>query len=471
MMNPESMAHTTNLSAKLVIIGGGGAGLAAAVAAAEKGVTPIVVLEKRGGLGGNTARATGLFACESPVQARERIIADRDDLFKRSMQWSHWSRINPRIFRAFLNKSGDTIRWLEEKGLEFTVIAFFPNQEPRVEHVPKGKGAQLTQVLAEKCRGLGVQLLLHSSGVKILFGEKNKLSGVLAIKEDEEIEIKTRSIIIATGGFGGNKELLKKLCPLYYEDLPLRGLPLTGDGLQIAAEAGAVIEDVATLLKEGPRVDLNIWPLGGLEREPATLWVNKRGERFIDEATGSHPFESVNAVIRQPDKVCYTLLDTAIKQKMDEKMHSLDEALLKEVDKDRVKISDSWDEIANWIGANLRVLRATVDEYNTFCDQGYDAIFSKNRRYLSPLRMAPYYAIRGLPHLLDTMGGIRINEHMEVLNAQDIPIPGLYAAGVVTSGWESEIYCSDLSGSAFGYAINSGRIAGENAAGLILGEY
>jgi fumarate reductase flavoprotein subunit len=119
----QRLQHTTILEAQLVIIGGGGAGLAAAVAAAEKGVTPIVVLEKRGSLGGNTARATGLFACESPVQARERIIADRDDLFKRSMQWSHLNRINPRIFRAFLNKSGDTIRWLEKKGLEFTVIA------------------------------------------------------------------------------------------------------------------------------------------------------------------------------------------------------------------------------------------------------------------------------------------------------------------------------------------------------------
>jgi fumarate reductase flavoprotein subunit len=67
--------------------------------------------------------------------------------------------------------------------------------------------------------------------------------------------------------------------------------------------------------------------------------------------------------------------------------------------------------------------------------------------------------------LLDTIGGIRINERMEVLDNQGITIPGLYAAGVTTSGWESETYCSELSASAFGFAINSGRIAGENAAG------
>jgi fumarate reductase flavoprotein subunit len=74
-----------------------------------------------------------------------------------------------------------------------------------------------------------------------------------------------------------------------------------------------------------------------------------------------------------------------------------------------------------------------------------------------------------LPYLLDTLGGIRVNERMEALDTGLRPIPGLYAAGVVTSGWESETYCSDLSGSAFGYAINSGRIAGESAARFIAG--
>jgi len=128
-----------------------------------------------------------------------------------------------------------------------------------------------------------------------------------------------------------------------------------------------------------------------------------------------------------------------------------------------VKISNSWDEIAEWIGAAPEVLKDTIAHYNAFCNQGYDENFAKERRYLLPLHSAPYYAIRGLSVLLDTIGGIKINERMEVLDNQNDPIPGLYAAGVITSGWESEIYCSALSASAFGFAINSGRIAGENA--------
>ncbi len=122
----------------------------------------------------------------------------------------------------------------------------------------------------------------------------------------------------------------------------------------MAQEAGAAIEDFVTLLKEGPRIDLHTWPLMALEREPVTLWVNKRGERFADEAVGLHPFEAGNAILRQPDKVMYSLLDTAIKEKMAEKLPALDKALQAEAGRDRVIIANSWDDIAGWIGAPTR---------------------------------------------------------------------------------------------------------------------
>jgi fumarate reductase flavoprotein subunit len=467
-MCPEASKMEQKIEADLVVIGGGGAGLSAALTAAENGLKKIIVLEKRGGLGGNTAMATGLFACESPAQARQHIIADTDVLFKRAMEWARWSRVNPRIFRAFLSKSGDTIRWLEQMGLEFNVIAFFPNQEPRVEHVPRGRGAHLTKVLTEKCLDSGVQLLLHAAGKKILLGKKKQVTGILAVQKDEQIKIDTQNIVIATGGFAGNKNLLRKYCPLYYDGFGVRGLPLTGDGLLMAQEAGAAIEDFVTLIKEGPRVDLHTWPLMGVERDPVTVWVNNRGERFADEAVGAHPFEAGNAILRQPDKISYSLLDTSIVAKMSVKLPELDKALKAEAKRDRVKIAESWDDIAVWIGARPSALKASIEQYNSFCSQGYDETFAKERRWLLPLCRPPYYAIKCQAHILDTIGGIRINEYMEVLDNHDEPIRGLYAAGTATSGWQAETYCSDLSGSAFGYAINSGRIAGENAAIMIL---
>ena len=449
--------------AEIVIIGGGGAGLAAAVEAGEMGATGIAVFEKRRNLGGNTALAGGLFACESPVQTRERVVADRDHLFRRALEWAHWSGVDPGILRAFINKSGDTIRWLEEKGLEFDLIRLYPDQQPPVQHNPKGNGARLIQVLTQKCRDLGVSFFPESSGKRIVRGEKGNVCGVLVVKNGEEVEVKTKHVIIATGGFGGNHELLRKYCRSYYDGMPLSGLPLMGDGLFIAAEAGAAIEDFATMIKEGPRFDLHTWPLMTFERDPSTIWVNKTGRRFINESAGYHVFESVNAMLRQPEKVSYALLDATIRRRFEEKMPGLEKALQAEAGRSRVKISNSWDEIARWIGAAPEVLKDTVNQYNFFCSQGYDEDFAKGRRYLLPLRSTPYYAIRGLSVLLDTIGGIKINDRMEVLNTGNNPIPGLYAAGVVTSGWESETYCSDLSASAFGFAINSGRIAGENA--------
>ena len=136
-------------------------------------------------------------------------------------------------------------------------------------------------------------------------------------------------------------------------------------------------------------------------------------------------------------------------------------------EKGLVKIAGSWAEMAGWIGADPATLEATVNSYNTSCDDGHDAEFVKVRRYLLPLRSPPYYAIRCATTFLDTLGGIIVNEHMEVTAKQSGVIPGLFAAGVIADGSQSDTYCSALSGSALSFAINSGRIAGENAADYI----
>jgi len=344
------------------------------------------------------------------------------------------------------------------------------------------------KVLAKNCEDMGVQLLSGTSGKRILREAKGNITGVIAVKEGKEFQITTKSVIIATGGFGGNKELLKKYCPPYYDSIRLLCLPLTGDGLLMAAETGAAIADSIPIIKEGPIPDtggfMKMGGLGGIVKEPYTVWVNKKGRRFIDETAGFMVVESGNAILLQPDRVSYTLFDDQIRQNMEEKgllmgrgkhedmerrgMPGLEKELQRKAKEHKgnlAKISDSWDGIAGWIGADPKVLKATIDEYNSFCDRGYDEVFAKNRRYLLPLRRAPYYAIRCCGGFIDTLGGIKVNEHMEVRDTQDKIIPGLYAAGVIADGFESDTPISYvLCGSTFGFAINSGRIAGENAA-------
>jgi predicted oxidoreductase len=130
----------------------------------------------------------------------------------------------------------------------------------------------------------------------------------------------------------------------------------------------------------------------------------------------------------------------------------------------RMKISDSLKEIAHWIGADPAILKGAIDEYNAACDEGYDRLFAKQPEHLIPVRTPPFYVLKCSSAFLDTIGGIKINERMEVISQIGKPIIGLYAAGVITGGWEGETYCPYLLGSARGFALSSGRIAGKSAA-------
>jgi fumarate reductase flavoprotein subunit len=478
--------NNEKIDARLVIVGGGGAGLAAAVAAAETGVKDIVVLEKNRVLGGNSKLAGAIFACESSIQKQENVWADRDEFFKIAMKWAHWDRVEPLVLRAFINKSGDTISWLQKKGLEINLgKSLYPNQL-RVMHFATGAGAQVVKTLAKICETNGIKVLTGTGAKKIQRRANGDIIGVNALNDEGvEFQIKTKSIIIASGGFGGNKTLLKKHCPSYYDGMRLVGLPHTGDGILMAEEVEASIADDIPLLKEGPNPDSkeNI-TLKFLVKEPGTIWVNKKGKRFIDETAGDSTFESGNAILRQPDRVMYTLIDSTIMQDWTENsvpimignsprgMLTRDGKSMPDLANDFkryqekfgvVKMSDSWKEIADWIGAEPSVLEKTIEKYNISCNRGYDEDFGKARKNLRPLNKPPYYAIRSATYFLDTLGGIKVNENMEVLDRKSEIIPGLYAAGVIADGFESETYCSDLLGSALGFALNSGRIAGENA--------
>lgn len=462
------------LGSEIVIIGGGGSGLAAAIAAAEKGAK-VLILEKRTKPGGDTSLAGGFFASNSPALKRLRSESRSDELIKLAMSHAHW-KIDPRVINAFISKSGDTVRWLEQMGVKFEDISqFLPLQGPRIFHLPEGLGAGLVKVLLNKCQNLGVKILTSTAAKKIQMDKGGRVTGLLAESKDNKFVISAKNVIISSGGYAGNKELLKKHYLFYTDTMRSIGLPLKGDGLLMAMEIGAATEGLGTLLLRGPYFPGAI-DIVHVAMEPNTIWVNKKGLRYADEAIGFNWPEAANALNRQPEKISYTLLDETIKQGFIKeglikgyrhppltKMTRLARRLKAEAENDTVKISNSWTDIAKWMGAAPKVLKETIREYNAFCDHGYDELMSKDRDYLFPLRTPPFYALKCYQGFLGTIGGIKINHHMQVLNHDDDPIPGLYAVGCAAGGWESDTYCLALSGSAFGFALNSGRIAGENA--------
>ena len=175
---PKKSSKSENLVADAVIIGGG-AGLAAAIAAAEKGVK-VILLEKLKKTGGNAALAVGFLAAESPVQKRLKIDATKEHLFKASMDYARWLT-NPRIVKAYINKSGDTVQWLENMGLTFEDIPLcYLNQSPRIYHVISGHGRNLIHTMEKRCEELGVKILCATTGKKISFNGNGEVTGVIA---------------------------------------------------------------------------------------------------------------------------------------------------------------------------------------------------------------------------------------------------------------------------------------------------
>jgi fumarate reductase flavoprotein subunit len=485
---------TEKLSFNMLVVGGGGSGLAAAAAAAENGLKNIAVLEKHGATGGSSAMASGIFAAESPAQKRQAIIAPRDALFQRMLEWSHFS-VDPRIIRAYIDKSADTVRWLEDKGLHFTCVPHSPIDNPLTWHVPGGNGVEITRTLTKTCRDLGVEIFLNTSLKKILTDRKGNVTGVVTGGKNGEQTFNAKTVVIATGGFGGDKELLKKYCPRYRDNMALSGQPNMGDGIFSALEAGAASEGLGMLMIGGPfGLGARVITLGKepdaihlqmifITGEPSCVWINKQGRRFIAETASFNYYEGINSVIRQTDGMCYALFDAAFLRHITETAlgnvpggfefgekhrsplpQGLEKELQKIAEKGTIKISNSWDDIADWLEMDRDTINKTVSEYNAACRSGYDPVFNKDRSYLVPLETPPYYGVKMGSSYLNTLGGIKVNENMEVLDTKDNPIRGLYAAGVDTGGWTSETYCAALPGTAFGYAINSGRIAGESIA-------
>jgi fumarate reductase flavoprotein subunit len=486
MSSTEKEKHE-GLEADVVVLGSGG-GLAAAIAAAEEGAS-VILLEKVNIIGGYTRQANGFTACESPVQQRQNITVTSDQLFKHIMNWSHWSRVNPRVVRAYVNKTGDTIRWLEEKGVEFEDVDETIGGNMAIGHMPKGLGNAMQKALIKSARSLGVNIINNTSGKKILQDAGGRISGVLAVgKTGEEFLIKAKSVVIATGGFGNNRELLKKYCPDYYDDMHLDLWPHreahSGDGLLMAEEIGAAIADEIPIYHLGPYYPGFMYPwmsVLAMAIDRRTVWVNTDGKRFVDEA-GYDVWELGNAILLQPGKVMYSLCDDKIRSALESegrlRRHSKQDEerlikdftglrgeLQKQVEAGGTMIADTWDGIAGWIGADPEVLKAEIDQYNAYCDQGRDEIFARTEN-MHPLRQPPYYAMRCCARVGETLGGIKTDENMAALDMQRQVIPGAYVAGVLVDGFVPQTNCV----SPMGFAVNTGRIAGENAARYALGK-
>src|SRR4030042_750692 len=268
----------------VVVIGSGVSGLAAAVTAAAGGAK-VIVFEKERSLGGTSHFFDGLFAVESNMQRDRYITYSRDQAFKNMMEYSHW-RANPRLVRAFVDESGSTISWLQEKGVEFIDATINMPDAPRTYHVVKGQGAAVVKALATSAKELGVDLKL-ATPVKKILKKGDRITGVVVEEDGGEIQIASKVVVIASGGYANNKEWIKKKPGLDLEVnvIPVGNVDKMGDGIRMAWEVGAAEEGMGLLelFRVGP-----IGPDHPMKNQvefaagQPDLWLNSRGDRFCD---------------------------------------------------------------------------------------------------------------------------------------------------------------------------------------------
>jgi fumarate reductase flavoprotein subunit len=469
------------VKADVVVIGAGACGLAAALTAAEAGAH-VTVFEKQRALGGTSNFFEGTFAVESSMQRERYITYSRDEAFKGLMEYSHW-RANARLVRAFIDESAATLLWLENNGVIFREVGTNLPDGPRTYHIIQGRGKVLVKVLAEKAKEKGVVFRTGTPVTRII-RQGNKIIGVAADADGEEIGVAAPVVVIATGGYANNKAWIKKYSgfDIDVNMMPIGNVGKMGDGIRMAWEVGAAEEDMGILetFRFGPIAPefRTYGPVQMIALQP-DLWVDPKGVRFCDEGIAFCDTSVGNVNMRYKEGFTYCLFDDSIKDYYNSygihanvswknlpgtKPVGFDEEMSSAVEKGSTEVfmADSVQDLAEMMKVNPDILSATVREYNGYCEKGHDDLFAKDSKFLRPLQGPMFYATKARTILLVTLGGIKINHRMEVLDTQDAVIPGLYAGGMDVGGMWGDSYPFQVAtGASSGFAINSGRIAAQ----------
>jgi len=473
------------LETDVVVIAGGSSGLAAAISAAEKGAR-VIVFEKGATTGGTGNMGMGPFGVESRLQRVKQMGPTKDEAFKLFMDYTHW-RVDAQLVRAYIDKAATTIDWLEKLGVEFVEpAAYFPGGNFTWHLVKPATGppapmasGTMMKILTDRAKEKGVTILLQTPVKKIL-KQGDRVTGVMAEdRSGEPVQADAKAVIICTGGFGNNPEMIRKYAGYDWgKDLSSFRIPgVDGDGIRMAWEAGAAPTDMSMEIIY--RMPGEFDPaLGETFRQPH-LMVNLLGERFMNEAIMPNTTFTGNAIARQKNRTGFLIFDEAIKKHMETvgfdqvsvvfpftKVENFDALLKGHLDNGfkEVFVADSLEELASKTGIDAEGMKRTVNQYNRFCEKGHDDIFSKRYELLRPIKTPRFYAGRFLPGAYGSLGGIKINHEAEVLKKDWKKIPGLYAAGTDACSIYGDSYVFVLPGNTMGFALNTGRIAGENAA-------
>ena len=445
----------------ILVVGAGGAGFAAALEAANKGAK-VIILEKLGYIGGSSTICGGALSfAGTDVQAANNI-KDSNELFYEDLMKVGENINVPELVKAYIDNQLETYNWLKDLGVESkSVSASSGMSVPRAHYYPP---SDLLKVLNTAGSDKGVKLILNTAAHKLAVDPKTgAVKGIFAVQGKKNIAYGAKkAVILTSGGFSLNKELLAKFVPPMAKAKAIVGLGSDGDGLKMAWACGADIQDMPYIkatfgFNLTPKTIANDFALVFYH---GAIIVNKQGKRFVNESLS---YKLVgDAALVQTDAVGYQIFDQPIADSTAKDKLAAVENLIKRGD---VLSAPSLAELAKLIGIDSTALEATVKEYNENVAKGEDPQFGRaslTSGYGKPVQIktGPFYAFPSTAVILGTYGGILINGKAQVLDVHGDPIPGLYAAGEITGGVHGAAY---MTGTAFGKALIFGRIAAKTA--------
>jgi len=446
----------------VIVVGSGAAGLAAAVAAADAGAS-VLVVESQKRTGGSSRLSGGHFyAAGTSVQKEAGVIGDTADaMFEHYMTLAQWL-VDPAVVRRYCDLSAPTLEWAKGLGVKYPKEGLYASgvgSTPR-GHAPQGEGEEVVNVLDRHRGDKGVDVVLDSPVTSLITDDDGRVTGV-RIGEDEAT---CGAVIMATGGFGNNPEMIAKYLPqaaatgdwCWY----IGAEGAKGDGITLGEAVGGVVDghDRALLLATpGFSRDLEV------ALPPWLVMVNTQGRRFCDETA---PYTVIAGLLKKQGGNAYAVFDeaarAAAKRSPQFQAYWVDEILERKAEEGFIFREDTLAALAAKAGIDAEGLEGTARRYNGDVEAGHDTAFFKNGA-MAPIATAPFYAVEIRPAILCWTGtGLRIDADTCVIDKADKPIRGLYAAGETVGNLHGDVYIGG--GGSYGPCLVFGKLAGENAA-------
>jgi fumarate reductase flavoprotein subunit len=472
----------------VVIVGAGTAGLPAAIEAADAGAR-VVLIEKQARIGGMLHISTGQFSGAGTRLQRERGIEDSAERHLADVERLSHGLATRDLVRESVLRQGATVDWLQCLGFDFLVDSprlVFGHELYSVPRTFQGKedGRSILRVFERECstrvaRGR-IELRLATRLQSLIRDERGDVSGVHVVGPAGAESIVARAIVLATGGYAANRDLVRRFLPSAFRDALTGCLEhATGDGLLVAEDAGAATTcsgaylPTMSLIPDPDRPGFTLGyhaarlALVPAYRQPHEIWVNARGERWVAEDTPS-PQSREQALMRQPGLKMAVIWDERALEAAAPLLQPLEQGWTRgriRLEAERGQFiwsAASLDDLALRIGVATDGLERTVARYNAAVDARNDPDFG--RQFLpGRIEHPPFYGVWSQAAMLMSREGLRVDSGLRVLDGSGAPIRGLYAVGEIL-GASQFMGDSFVGGMSVGPCMTLGRLLGQRLA-------